>query len=547
MARLLPADFELREIDDPAERSVVRSLVEALDDQWIVVPNVRVKTPKHDIEIDVVVAHPGRGVVLVEVKGGPVAVTDGVWTSYGNRLRPPPDEQIIRAKHGLVRRLRTMGIDLTDLFIVDTVGLPHVRNVPPEGLGTALPRERILDGTVLDDPGPAFEAILREHDPVPVERFERFLTALKPTVVLDGGTGRASPAALRLLDEATTERLDALRALGDHDRVVVTGGPGTGKTWLVLDWARRAARRGDRTAVICFNRPIANQLAAALDGHDLIVATYHSLLMDHLLPGHDFAVPPGAGQEYWDHVPTAILAEHLDAVEQRFDTFIVDEAQDLRPQWFDSLETLLDPAGPRRILMTVDEAQMIYVSPDRWRRPDGVVTLPLETNLRSCRHVAAVIEHLGGPSPLPSAPAGLETVLLPSGPRETVKSVRRRVRELVTDHGVPHSEILVLTSTRELRDAVLGASDETVAFGSWEDRDEGVVICQTIHRTKGLEATAVILVAPEDEPDAQLVYIGVSRAIWSLTLVGTAPLAALTGLTPDGQESPTRSSHSSPK
>ncbi|MGA1076978.1 MAG: nuclease-related domain-containing protein, partial [Ilumatobacteraceae bacterium] len=219
MARLLPADLELREIDDPAERSVVHSLVEALDDQWIVVPNVRVKTPKHDIEIDVVVAHPGRGVVLVEVKGGPVAVTDGVWTSYGNRLRPPPDEQIIRAKHGLVRRLRTMGIDLTDLFIVDTVGLPHVRNVPPEGLGTALPRERILDGTVLDDPGPAFEAILREHDPVPVERFERFLTALKPTVVLDGGTGRASPAALRLLDEAPTERLDALRALGDHARV----------------------------------------------------------------------------------------------------------------------------------------------------------------------------------------------------------------------------------------------------------------------------------------------------------------------------------------
>jgi superfamily I DNA/RNA helicase len=132
--------------------------------------------------------------------------------------------------------------------------------------------------------------------------------------------------------------------------------------------------------------------------------------------------------------------------------------------------------------------------------------------------------------------------MLPSGPRETVKSVRRRVHQLVSDHGVPHGEILVLTTTRETRDLVLDASDETVGFSSWEDRDEGVVVCQTIHRTKGLEATAVILVAPEDEPDRQLVYIGVSRAIWSLTLVGSVGLAELTG-----QDSPTRSSHSSPK
>lgn len=529
MARLIPADLDLHEIDDAAERSVVRDLTERLDDQWVIVPNVRIKVDHTDREIDIVVAHPGRGAVLLEVKGGPVTVVDGVWSSYGNKLRPQPDEQIMKAKHGLVRRLKAMGIDLTDLFLVDAVCLPAVRNVPPEGLGTALPREQIIDGTVLDDPTPAFEAILREHDPVPVARFERFLTALKPTVVLDGGTGRASPAALRLLDETTEERLDALRALGDHDRVVVTGGPGTGKTWLVLDWARRAAERGDRTAVICFNRPIANQLAAALADHDVIVATYHSLLMDHLLPDHDFAVPPDAGQEYWDHVPTRILSELLHTVEQRFDTFIIDEAQDLRPQWFDSLDGLLDPSGPQRILMTVDEAQMIYVSPDRWRRPDGVVTLPLDANLRSCRHVAAVIEHLGGPRALPSAPAGLQTVLLPSGPRETVKSVRRRIQQLVTDHGVPHGEILVLTTTRETRDLILDASDDTVGLCSWDHRDEGVVVCETIHRTKGLEATAVILVAPEPDPDPQLVYIGVSRAIWSLTLVGSSRLADVTG------------------
>jgi ATP-dependent exoDNAse (exonuclease V) alpha subunit len=58
-----------------------------------------------------------------------------------------------------------------------------------------------------------------------------------------------------------------------------------------------------------------------------------------------------------------------------------------------------------------------------------------------------------------------------------------------------------------------------------------VVPCETVHRTKGIEATAVILVAPEEEPRTQLVYIGASRAVWSLTLIGPATLGELCGLT----------------
>jgi hypothetical protein len=534
MAHLIPHDLDLHDLHVTAEREVVRLLVERLPDSWVVVPNVRVKVDHADAEIDVVVADPTRGAVLLEIKGGPITVLDGVWYQYDRRLKKSPDEQVMKAKHALVSRLRSMKIDLNGIRLVDTVCLPSVRNVPESGVGAALPRGNVIDGTDLDDPTPAVEALLPDHAPIPLDRFEAFLAALKPTVVLDGREGRASPAALRLLDDATNERLDALRALGDNARVVVTGGPGTGKTWLVLDWTRRAVERGDRTAVICFNRPIANQLAQALgplDGAEgLVVDTYHSLVMDHLLPEVDFGIPERPGQEYWDHEPTRILMDRLGEVSRRFDTFIVDEGQDLRPQWLDSLEALLDPTGPRRILMTADTEQMIYVDADQWKAPGGFVELPLGTNVRACRHVAAVIERLGGPSSLTSAPAGMASVLLPSGPRETTKSVRRRVRELVEDFGVPHSEILVIATTRDARNAVLGTSDDDVTFVPWEERAEGAVICETVHRTKGLEATAVVLVAPEDEPKSQLVYIGVSRAIWSLSLVGPPALGELTGV-----------------
>lgn len=532
MARLLPDGLDLHEIEVVAERSVVEILRDGLDDSWVVVHGIRLKDGHRDREIDVLIASPTRGVLVIEVKGGPISIDQGVWKrSDGSALSPQPDAQIEGAKHALARRLKAMGIDLRGLFMLDAVSLPAVRNIPDDGLGVALPRERILDGTRLDNPYPAVAAILEEQAPVPLERFSRFLSALKPTIELDGRVGRASPAAMRLLDQTTIDHLGVARELDVNRRVVATGGPGTGKSWLIIDWAKRAVERGERVAVICFNKPISEQLAASLADVDVRVATYHSLIIDHLLPGHDFAIPAGAGAEYWDHRPTEILVENLGTIATRFDTFIIDEGQDLRPQWLDSLEALLDPAGPGRILMTIDPEQMIYVRESDWREPEGAMRLPLVTSLRSCRHVAEVVKALGGPGPLPAAPAGMPTIRLASGAKETAKNVRRRITQLVTEYGVPHSEILVLTTSRDEQRKLLEASDDEVTLVEWEDRAEGVVPCETVHRTKGLEATAVILVAPEDEPRRQLVYIGASRAVWSLTLIGPPALGELCGLT----------------
>jgi DNA helicase IV len=181
--------------------------------------------------------------------------------------------------------------------------------------------------------------------------------------------------------------------------------------------------------------------------------------------------------------------------------------------------------------MTADTRQTIYIEENHWRPPEGAEELPLAINLRSTRSVAKVISHLGGPKPLDRAPAGLKTVFLKAGgTKEVVKRVRRRVTELVTDFGVPHSEILVLTTRKALRDALRESSNDELRLVAWEQRDEGVVACETVHRTKGLEATAVILATLDDPVDDQLVYVGASRAIWSLTLVGREEFAALCGV-----------------
>ncbi|HEY5664089.1 MAG TPA: UvrD-helicase domain-containing protein, partial [Ilumatobacter sp.] len=71
-------------------------------------------------------------------------------------------------------------------------------------------------------------------------------------------------------------------------------------------------------------------------------------------------VPDDADREWWDTVEIGHLLDYWDETTERFDTIIVDEAQDFSPIWIELLTRLLDPDGPRRLLMLADESQEVY-------------------------------------------------------------------------------------------------------------------------------------------------------------------------------------------
>ncbi len=223
-------------------------------------------------------------------------------------------------------------------------------------------------------------------------------------------------------------------------------------------------------------------------------------------------------------MPTEALEFHADRIGTPFDTIVVDEGQDIYPHWFASLERLLDPSGPRKLLVVADPAQAIYVKP--WTPPADMTEMPLVYNLRNCAAIARLVQRLGGPSPLPSAPYGDAVVHLHAG---GMKEVRKRVRDAVhalsQTYGIPFSQIAVLTTHTNARDALLDGPIDGCPLVRWVDRSEDAVLCETVQRTKGLERTAVILVDMSGEPDTMLLYIGASRAVAVLRLVGPPALA----------------------
>lgn len=527
MARLLPSDFDITALE-MSERRVCQALLTGLDDSWFVVPQVPVVAEGADGEIDIVLVSAEHGVLAVEVKGGVIRIEKGRWFSYDHPMKRSPAQQAVRNKHLLLKRLRSARVDTEGLFVAHVIALPDVGSVPPEGLGTDAPSEIVFAKSSLAHPAEAVKPLLRAHTPVPVEKFERFLAALRPDVVLDGSEGRVLQAARSRLDEETRVHLAGLEGLDANQRVLVTGGAGTGKTMLAIRWARRAVQRGERTLVVCFNKPIAERTRKLLEDSGATVSTFHDVLVQLLEP-HGFRIGANPTPEYWRDALTDALAFHAERVGTPFDTIVVDEGQDFYAHWFDALQHLLDPRGPQRLLVVADPAQAIYVQP--WAPPTQMVTMPLVYNLRNCASIAKVVQRLGGPTPLPKAPFGDSVRHFEAGGHAEVRAhVRTALHRLCDEYGVPFSQIAVLTTRSEIRNQLLDEPPEGFPLARWEHRGEDNVLCETVQRTKGLERTAIVLVDLSGTPDPVLVYVGASRAVSSLSLVGPPSLAHAVGV-----------------
>ena len=93
--------------------------------------------------------------------------------------------------------------------------------------------------------------------------------------------------------------------------------------------------------------------------------------------------------------------------------------------------------------------------------------------------------------------------------------------------GYETPRVLVATTLRAVRDRLR----ETMGFSSWEQRGEHTIVCETVHRVKGLEFDFVVLVAADDVTDL-LLYVGLSRAVVGFSLVAPATVAARLGIGP---------------
>jgi hypothetical protein len=243
----------------------------------------------------------------------------------------------------------------------------------------------------------------------------------------------------------------------------------------------------------------------------------------------ELEIPDDADSAFWDYTAVGHLHQHWHQVSERFDTIIIDEAQDLSPAWIAQLSQLLDAAGPRRILMVADDDQRLFergfelpTSDDGWTRCE------LAYNCRNTTQIADLLRRAFRGAPPPGG--GPESDITWSEVAD-LDDVERHVGDwvdrIIDDDGHAPQRVLVVTFSSRVRDHLR----EKFAFVPWEGGEDATIICENVHRVKGLEFDHVMLVAgPDCRTTDQLLYVGISRAVVSLSIVGPRALGVSLGL-----------------
>lgn len=516
-----------------AERCVYHALTDQLQPGDLVVPGQRVTDHLKDHEVDFVVALEGAGIACLEVKGGEVWHDGARWCQIrgGKRVHIEPVRQAREACYALRSYVEsdprwTLGrLRWDHVVVLPNVELPEDFSLPE------CPRWKIIDRTDLPTLVHRLRSILLRQ-----ELDRPWLTGEgigQLGLVLSGrGLPQRDVVARALANEDTADTLtehqsvilDAIRLI---HRVEVRGGAGSGKTFLAVEQARRLAQRGQRVALVCYSHGLASYLervSAAWPRRQrpAYVGEFHALGVLWGAPeGPDESLRTEQTVQFWEHDLPRQMVELAAQLEpgHRYDSIVVDEAQDFADAWWDPLLAALRDEESGGLYVFSDEGQRVFSR--HGSPPVPLVPLILDHNVRNTKQIATafqpLVDHpmrfLGGDGPAVKFVACSRYDAMDVGDDEV---------ELLLDEGWrPEDVALLTTGSRHPEQKERQAPGNAAYWDSFWDAEQ--VFYGHVLGFKGLERRAIVLVVNEQaafERSRERLYVGLSRARDQLVVCG---------------------------
>ncbi len=539
MSRVIPDGWEALPPNGPQRRELqtLAVLAAGLPEDYMVYHAVHWTNVEHAHaiygEIDFVVVNQSGDLLIIEQKSGLLAETpDGLANMGSAPTRRLVQAQMARTVDGLraklAHRLGGQSVDIEYLLFCPDHAVRHraTAGISPERIVDSTDKQRLVSMIqALLGPGQAAPIAVRVH------RFLRDIIQLETDVVALQGEARMLTTRLAGGLAHWARQLEM-----SPFRLRVTGTAGSGKTQLALAEYRAAIEAGKRPLYVCYNRPLADHFAA-ISPEGGLVATFH-MLCDRVVQMSGkitrFSQPGAFDQLVLDAAAAPVPPSYF------FDTVIVDEGQDFKPEWRDIVLRHGHPDA--RLIWLEDPLQNLYQHPQT--ELPGWVRLRAQSNYRSPRSVVHWLSPLllghsaiEAAAPIASSDVDMivydDTAALHLGVKEAIKrcyaeGFRERDVAVLSYHGRGQSQLL--------NQSRLGAHRLRSFSGQYDENGQpvfsaGDVLMESVYRFKGQSAPAVVFAEIDfetlDERAVRKLFVGATRATMKLILVVSAKSAAL--------------------
>jgi len=513
------------------EEIVLRALRKHLRSGDVLICGLRIHDhDAGDVEIDFVILMPDAGVAVIEVKGGTVTYANGSWFQTGKDGTQEifPTRQALKGWHAFRRYVErqpawSRGVLRGDWFLAFPQTPVASHDMGPEGR-----RETIFaQGEEAEAVSRIWDILTRPQSlPIPADGWVEQIVELiqgkndEPLSVEQRVTRR-----LQDLHEMTKTQASLVTSWRRNSRLDVAGGAGTGKTWLAMEQARMWATEGKKTAFLTYTKGVAEMVKRVIGEvpereRPAYVGTLHAL-------GYQWGVKPTpvglTDQRYWDQeLPEtyAAVAKSLPESE-RFDAFVVDEAQDFADSWWEVIWAAAKDHEQMHLAVFYDDSQAVFH--ERHGRPSAqMAAFDLDTNYRNSRQVVETFAPLCDRKMNVEGGDGLPTRLVFADPESVLEAADDAVMQLTHEEGwLPEHVALLTTKSRHPVHAERQDADRDAYWeGLWATDD--VFYC-TVSGFKGLERPAVVVAVDGFHHGIEakdVLYTALSRATECVVVVG---------------------------
>lgn len=554
---------ESLETKEAGVRELCSWLKEYLPDSYLIFHNlditfVSAEAGIKETESDVLIFAEPLGFLNIEVKSHDEIRQDprtlqwygkskkGKWGNIAD-----PFKQSQRTIWLLIRKIeKTLGVDKKDLPFVwgHAVAFPNAlikntRDFPPNA-----PRELTIDLGDRKRIKKAIEGIFElyakqrsgKRKATPKE-----FRALQDRVLMPGYrairtlANRVESYEDRYL-RATKAQCRILDSLEVNARVLVEGCPGSGKTLLAMEKAKRLSSSDVKVLLLCYNISLGAFLRASLyPTPNLDIFHFHGLAEELCAKAgiENKWNPPGPEstledvQRFWNEESNRLLRESIQKLESsrvdvKYDAIIIDEAQDFRADWCDTIMRLIRNSETDHLYVFSGPHQMLFreerdALPSTLRARQLIpTTYTLDRNCRNSKKIGRLLSDVLGEAFHPEDFCdegyliGYYSYALSESQADGVAGI---LGELIERQGLSPEQIVLLTCHRR-EDFILG---KRANVGPWRivpyepDYEEGTIRFSSVAAFKGLESDVIILCDIDWDPmacDTHHLATGISRA-----------------------------------